>query len=300
MKTWTARCFAAVLISLPVIGCSAEEDPASPPSTNASTAGTAAAQGPPEPTDDDAGQEPGSEESEAQQQTEREESEPPEEEEPVSEASSDPQSIHVLVNKHNPLQPQDFEPGDLRVIDVPNEFGSPQMRQEAASALEELFAAAQQDGIDLWATTAYRDFHFQQTLYDQYFQEQGQEAADQISARPGYSEHQTGLAVDIGDLANRDCYLRGCFAESEQGRWLAENSHSFGFIIRYPQRAQPVTGYTYEPWHLRYVGEETAQDVHAQDVTLEEYWGQPAAPDYEHPFGQPPAGDSEAAALERQ
>ncbi|GAA4473791.1 hypothetical protein GCM10023190_06610 [Enteractinococcus fodinae] len=141
-------------------------------------------------------------------------------------------------------------------------------------------ADAADDGIELWVTTAYRDFAHQQALYEQRLAELGQEAADKFTARPGYSEHQTGLAVDMSFAGNTDCNLRECFAETEQGQWLAEHVARFGFIIRYPEGAESITGYSYEPWHLRYVGVPTAHEVTEQDVTLEEYWNQPAAPDY--------------------
>lgn len=199
----------------------------------------------------------------------------------ASEASGDPDSIHVLVNKINPLDPADHEPSDLVVPDVPMEFEGQQMRDEAAAALEELFDDAEEDDIDLLVTTAYRGYEHQLALYEGYAEDLGQEAADEVSARPGYSEHQTGLAVDLSHPGNEDCYLSVCFGDTPAGEWLAENAHEHGFLIRYPQDAAEVTGFSYEPWHLRYAGKETAADVVEQDLTLEEYWGQPAAPDYE-------------------
>lgn len=204
--------------------------------------------------------------------------------EPVSQASWNPDSVHVLVNKQDPLEPLDYEPDDLREVDAPTEFGEAPLRDDAADAYEELHAAAAADGIELWATTAYRDFGFQQALYEQRFFEDGAKAADRVSARPGHSEHQTGLAVDVADLEDRECYLRSCFGDSEQGQWLAERAEEFGYIIRYPEGAEEITGFQYEPWHLRYVGEETARDVSERGVTLEEYWAQPPAPDYEEEY----------------
>ena len=197
-----------------------------------------------------------------------------------SEASFDPISLHVLVNKQHGLEVEDFEPPDLVALDVPQQYGGQQLREEAAAALEELISEATKDGIDLWVTTAYRDFEHQRALYEQRYAAGGQEAADELTARPGFSEHQTGLAVDMSFEGNTDCNLRACFADTDQGEWLAEHAARFGFIIRYPEGAEPITGYSYEPWHLRYVGEATAQEVTEQEVTLEEYWGQPPAPDY--------------------
>jgi zinc D-Ala-D-Ala carboxypeptidase len=206
------------------------------------------------------------------------------EHEPVSQASEDPDSVHVLVNKQNPLDPLDYAPNDLREVDAPREFSEAPLRDEAAEAYEELQAAAADDGIDLWVTTAYRDFGFQQALYEQRFYEDGAAAADRVSARPGFSEHQTGLAVDVADLEDRECYLRACFGDSEQGQWLSEHSAEFGFVIRYPEDAEEITGFQYEPWHLRYVGQETARDVFERDVTLEEYWDEPPAPGYDQEY----------------
>ena len=200
---------------------------------------------------------------------------------PVSEASGEPDSIHVLVNKAEPLDPLDYEPEDLTGVDIPQRYGGQQMREEPAGALEELFAAAAQEDLELEVTTAYRDYAHQQALYDSRYAEQGQEATDELTARPGHSEHQTGLAVDLSFPGNEDCYLSTCFGETEQGQWLGERAWEFGFIIRYPEGAEETTGFDYEPWHLRYVGEETAEAVVEEGTTLEEYWDQSAAPEYE-------------------
>ncbi|MBE1514030.1 M15 family metallopeptidase [Nesterenkonia halotolerans] len=195
-------------------------------------------------------------------------------------AQESPDSVHVLVNKQNPLSPRDYAPDDLRNVDAPHEFADAPLREEAAGAYEELHAAAAEEGIDLWATTAYRDGDFQETLYEQRRLEDGPEAADRVSARPGHSEHQTGLAVDVADLQDRECYLHPCFGDSEQGRWLADHAYESGFIIRYPEGAEAITGFAYEPWHLRYLGTETAQEVHESGLTLEEFWDRSPAPDY--------------------
>lgn len=200
-------------------------------------------------------------------------------------AQESPDSVQVLVNKHNPLNPRDYTPDDLRTVDAPHEFADAPLREEAAAAYEELHAAAAEEGIDLWATTAYRDGDFQKTLYEQRRLEDGPEAADRVSARPGHSEHQTGLAVDVADLQDRECYLRPCFGDSEQGQWLADHSHESGFVIRYPEGAEEITGFAYEPWHLRYLGTETAHEVHASGLTLEEFWDRSPAPDYAESYG---------------
>lgn len=199
----------------------------------------------------------------------------------ASDPSWDPDSIHVLVNPLNPLDPPDHEPEDLTVPDVQAVREGQQLREEAAEALEELFAAAEAQGHQLTLTSAYRPFERQAQLYEERAAEWGQEAADEYTARPGHSEHQTGLAADVIAHDNPQCGLGECFAETPEGVWTAEHAAEFGFIIRYPEGAEDITGYSYEPWHLRYVGEETAEAVAEEDVTLEEFWDQPPASDYE-------------------
>lgn len=198
-------------------------------------------------------------------------------EDAVSSASRDPESKHVLVNRRNPLQPQDYEP-DVRALDVEMVYPGQEMRPQAADALEELVAAAEQQNHVLKVTTAYRTYNHQKALYDQRLEASGREVADEYTARPGYSEHQTGLAVDV--TANHDCQLKGCFGDTPEGEWVAEHAAEHGFVLRYPEGAADITGYSYEPWHLRYVGVETARAVHQAGVTLEEYWGEPAAAEY--------------------
>lgn len=257
--------------------CSGGEDTGGDPTTEP-------AEGPSEEAEEPSEADGGAEEPDAGD-SELEDADPEDyDPEPVSRASMDPNSVHVLVNKQNPLDPLDYSPDDLRDVEAPSEFGEAPLREDAAEAYEALHSAAAADGMDLWATTAYRDYDFQQALYEQRFHEDGAEAADRVSARPGFSEHQTGLAVDVADLEDRQCYLRSCFGDSEQGQWLAEHADEFGFIIRYPEDAEEITGFQYEPWHLRYVGEETARDVVDRGLTLEEYWDQPPAPDYDQEY----------------
>ncbi|GAA3284061.1 M15 family metallopeptidase [Nesterenkonia halobia] len=195
----------------------------------------------------------------------------------VSSASRDPESKHVLVNRRNPLQPQDYVP-EVRALDVEMVYPGQEMRPQAADALEELVAAAEQQNHVLKVTTAYRTYKHQKALYDQRLEASGREVADEYTARPGYSEHQTGLAVDV--TANHDCQLKDCFGDTPEGEWVAEHAAEHGFVLRYPEGAADITGYSYEPWHLRYVGVETARAVHQAGVTLEEYWGEPAAAEY--------------------
>lgn len=194
----------------------------------------------------------------------------------------DPNSIWVIINKLSPL-PEDYLPTDLVVPSV-KLSGSPlqelmHLRAEAARALEDLSAAAKKDGLTLMLFSGYRTPKYQKQLYENYVALNSQSAADQFSARPNYSEHQTGLAADLSG-ANGKCQAETCFAKTKEAKWLAANSYKFGFIIRYLENRENVTGYKYEPWHLRYVGKELAAELQKTAQTLEEFFGLPPAPDY--------------------
>lgn len=196
---------------------------------------------------------------------------------------TDPTSPWVIVNKQNPLNPQTFVPSDLRLPNVSQRIpGIEQMkmRDQAATALEALFADAKAAGHSLQITTAFRGYNYQKTLYDGYVRDQGQAAADKESARPGYSEHQTGLAADIRPEDGR-CYLEQCFGETPEGMWLAENAYKYGYIVRYAPGKESVTGYSYEPWHVRYVGPELSKELHRTGIlTLEEFFDVPGGTTY--------------------
>lgn len=154
----------------------------------------------------------------------------------------------LIVNKTYPL-PKSYAPG---------------WETEASGPLWEMIAAAKADGIKLWMTSGYRSYYDQEYIYNGYVKRDGQEEADTYSARPGHSEHQTGLAYDLNDLS-RD------FGETEEGKWVAENCHNYGFIIRYPKDKEEITGYIYEPWHVRYLGVEKATEVYESGLCLEEF-----------------------------
>ncbi|SDJ42477.1 M15 family metallopeptidase [Salimicrobium halophilum] len=187
----------------------------------------------------------------------------------------EPERIDVIVNKQRKL-PDGYEPPDLTEPDVPFSFEEfhpkKQMREEAARALEALFEAAEEDGLDLVAASGYRSYERQKTIYENSVAENGEEYANRYSAKPGTSEHQTGLAMDVtsAEMAFR---LEQSFIETDEGSWLEENAHRFGFVIRYPEGKTDITGYAYEPWHLRYIGEKLAAEVHEQEETLEEFFG---------------------------
>jgi D-alanyl-D-alanine carboxypeptidase len=181
----------------------------------------------------------------------------------------DPTSIWVVVNRLRPLNPQDYAPSDL--VDVPVEHTwDPVLRQEASDAIVTMFdAASAEAGLALASNSAYRSYDTQVGLYS---------PDDPTTAPPGTSEHQTGLAMDIG-AASGDCSLSECFADTAEGQWLAANAWRFGFLLRFPADKADVTGYPFEPWHYRYIGVDLATEMHNTGVTtLEEFFGLPAAP----------------------
>ncbi|QCU77533.1 D-alanyl-D-alanine carboxypeptidase family protein [Citricoccus sp. SGAir0253] len=191
----------------------------------------------------------------------------------------DPASLSVLVNKQNPLRPLDWAPADLVTPDVPATRSGLTLRAPAARAAEELFAAAAADGVDLSLVSAYRSHAYQQDTYAGWVRQHGRAGADRVSARPGHSEHQTGLALDVG-ARDGSCTLETCFEDTRAGRWVAAHAVEHGFVIRYPAGSEAVTGYSYEPWHLRYLGTAEAARVAAVGGVLETAWGFPAAPGY--------------------
>ena len=191
----------------------------------------------------------------------------------------DPMSIWIVGNKRRPLDPADFEPSDLVPTEgVANDNGQP-LREVAARAVERFIGGAREAGYDVRIISAYRTHALQVQLYDGYVVRDGQVAADTYSARPGHSEHQTGLTVDLDDYGA--CYLASCFGDTAAGQWLAANAAEYGFIERYPAQKQHVTGFMPEPWHFRFVGPKLAAQMRDTGVTtLEEFFDLPAAPDY--------------------
>jgi len=185
-------------------------------------------------------------------------------------------SLLVLVNKKRNLSSK-YIPEDLVIPDVEFSFSgdSPkkQMRKIAADALEELFAAAKEDDISLKAVSGYRSYATQKSIFDRNAELKGAEVANRTSAHPGQSEHQTGLAMDVSS-ASANYELETTFGDTKEGKWLAKHAHEHGFIIRYPEGMQDITGYTYEPWHVRYVGKDIAEAVYDSGLTLEEYMEQ--------------------------
>lgn len=182
-------------------------------------------------------------------------------------------SVLIFANKTHKL-PDGYIPSDLVSLTVTTAYGDVQMKQEAAEAIANMFSAANADGVYPVVTTAYRSEEFQTELYNGYVERDGQEAADTYSSRPGYSDHQTGLAADISCEAN-GYNLNQEFENTAEGQWLAQHAHEYGFVMRYPNGKEEVTGYTYEPWHFRYIGVEEATNLYNSDpnMTMEEYYG---------------------------
>lgn len=179
-------------------------------------------------------------------------------------------SINVIINKQHDL-PSDFVPKNLVKPNVTLGKDSITLEKAAADAMETMFKAAKEEGISLMIGSGYRSYNYQKQLFNNYVNRDGEEAANKYSARPGQSEHQTGLAADLSDTGGK-CYLKACFGESEAGKWLNENAYEYGFILRYPKGKEEITGYIYEPWHFRYIGTEEAKKVQESGLVLEEYY----------------------------
>lgn len=186
----------------------------------------------------------------------------------------EPGSIWWIVNRERPL-PDGYIPPNLSVPDVQLRLAASeeqmQFSGQAIPAVEAMFAAANSDGVELVFGSGYRSEELQAQFYNSYVSRDGQAAADQYSARPGTSEHQTGLAFDVTSLSGT-CHLEVCFEDLPEGQWVAKNAHRFGFIIRYLKGKEAITGYQYEPWHLRYVGEELANELYQNSLTMEEFF----------------------------
>jgi D-alanyl-D-alanine carboxypeptidase len=173
-------------------------------------------------------------------------------------------SINKIVNKERKI-PDTYVP-ELVNIDKKN-----MLRPEAAEAYEEMVEAAKADGINIVAVSGYRSYKYQRSLWFTYEEKYGRKYANRMDATPGASEHQLGLAVDLVG-ADGKCKLYNCFKNTSTSKWLVENSYKYGFILRYPDGKESVTGIMYSPWHYRYIGKEEALKVYESGLTLEEYY----------------------------
>ena len=155
----------------------------------------------------------------------------------------------IIVNKTYALPPS-YNPGGLT--------------KEVESAFNEMKKTAEEQGLNLYISSGYRSYERQKTIFNNNVNTYGRSHAETFSARPGHSEHQTGLAFDLNTINDS-------FADTAEGKWVAENAHLFGFVVRYPKGKEAITGYKYEPWHLRYLGIDLATELFESEFTLEEY-----------------------------
>lgn len=199
-------------------------------------------------------------------------------------STDQPDSKWVVVNKQRPLNPIKYVPTDL----VAPKFGTlnanpygRKLRKEASTAAYKLAMAMYKAGKgSLIIQSAYRSYAEQKVVYDRQVKKYGVAVGEALAARPGYSEHQTGWAMDVS-ARGQGCQIRVCFGQTKAGFWLAANAYKYGFIIRYPKNETAITGYQYEPWHLRYVGPGLPRVMHDDRVsTMEKFLGLPAAPNY--------------------
>ncbi len=176
--------------------------------------------------------------------------------------------ILMINNKFYKL-PSDYEPEDL--VDVKNWYAygdTPKLRKKAYESFISMFNAAKKENITIIINSAYRSYKKQEELYNQYLSQYGKEYTDAYAARPGHSEHQTGLTVDVTTYGSNG----DNFDKTEAFKWLQDNAHLYGFILRYPKGKEDITGYDYESWHYRYVGVDAATTIHDNDITFDEYY----------------------------
>ncbi|MBE6021196.1 MAG: M15 family metallopeptidase [Firmicutes bacterium] len=190
---------------------------------------------------------------------------------------SNPDDKLAIVNKKYNLS-SSYAPQDLVTVSIPFSPGRTddvkQMRSFAAYALSEMCAAAEfEEGYILYGASGYRSYNTQMVLFNKSVESKGSiSEANKLTALAGQSEHQLGLAMDLS-IESLNYRVDTVFGETEEGIWLKKNAHRFGFILRYPKEKEHITGYSYEPWHFRYVGKEAAEYIYENDLTLEEFYG---------------------------
>ena len=169
----------------------------------------------------------------------------------------------ILVNKYNVLD-EDYKPDDLKKVNSNYSYWG-ELREEAADAFLTMAKAASKEGLKLINTSPFRSYELQTKLYEGYSKRDGKAAADRYSARPGFSEHQTGLATDIVTPTS----TLNTFKDTKEFAWMQENSYTYGFIQRYPAGKTSITGVANDPWHYRYVGKDAAEAIHQSGMCLE-------------------------------
>lgn len=181
---------------------------------------------------------------------------------------ADDTNVNMLVNKTYYLSDL-YQPAQVTEVSVQYATKGLQLAKEAAEALSSFGAKGQELGLRFYASSGYRDYYKQDALYTSYVASMGQEQADALSARPGYSEHQTGLTVDLAAISADGISE---YKDTQEYQWTKENCMNYGFILRYPEGKTQITGYDFEPWHYRYIGVDLAQAVYASNLTYDEYY----------------------------
>lgn len=181
---------------------------------------------------------------------------------------TDKYSIDMIVNKYNGLT-ENFVPNNLEKI--PSEYckdvkAEEFLTKDALDAYKEMLSAAQAEGYDLLVNSAYRSYKDQEEVYQTYYNLYGEAYVKKYAARPGYSEHQTGLALDVASKSN------SIFEQSKEFTWMKENAYKYGFVLRFPKNKVDITGFKYEAWHYRYVGKDIAKYMYDNDLTFDEYY----------------------------
>lgn len=196
---------------------------------------------------------------------------------PMSDADIDSDdSITRLINISYPVA-KTYVPSDLRIVNIPSSSYE-YLRAEAADALEEMYQAARDNQVYMRIVDGYRSYSEQLDLYNYYISQHGKAYTEYVDDHPGASEHQLGLAADLG-WYNGNCQLNPCIATYPQYQWLLDNSWKYGWIMRYPDGKADVTHITYSPWHFRYVGREEAEKIWRSGLTMEEFYNRPVIKD---------------------
>ncbi len=173
----------------------------------------------------------------------------------------------MLVNKFNYLD-ENYAPNDIVKVSMQFAYGDNEIKKEVYEKFRSMYNDAKKEGLYLIITSSYRDYNFQKELWDSYANQKGDEWADSVSARAGYSEHQTGYTLDIVTYnANMSS-----FEKTDEFKWLQDNAYKYGFILRYPKDKEDITGYSYESWHYRYVGKDVATKIKKLGITFDEYY----------------------------
>ncbi len=175
--------------------------------------------------------------------------------------------ILMLVNKFNQLK-ENYTPKNIVPISNYYSYDNNSITEEVYNAYKEMWYAAKEEGLTLIVTSSYRDYKTQEALWNGYADSKGEKWADSVSARAGFSEHQTGLTLDIVTYNT----VMNDFENTDEFKWLQKNAYKYGFILRYPKDKEDITGYDYESWHYRYVGTDVAKAIYEKDITYDEYY----------------------------